>query len=362
MNGWSFTTKFVVFAVALTCIPPLLMGVLGLYPPTSGDFTMDRMLCLVGLVGAAALSLAVFRAFTQQARHIATLTAQLKLHTSQPSAASNGNSSQTPDGVNSALEQTLALIQAQAAHLTESMTTMNGLAASIERMAEHVALSATVAEQALTNAQHGTTAVQDTVQGIQRMRIQVQDTAKRVKHLEEHAQEVSEIGERIADIADHTGVLALNVSVQAAKAGDMGQDAAVVAAEMEHLTGHTVEATKRIAHVVHTIQRETNEVVTALEGSTKELAQWVEATSQAGQALGEIEQTSVRLTELIQSISQVVAQQASSSATLSKTMDEMSTVTQQTVVGTKQVATSLNHLTLLVGTLRGSVNKQRRAA
>src|SRR5436853_2604074 len=202
MNSWSFTTKFVVFAVALTCIPPLMMGVLGLYPPTAGAFTMDRMLSLVGLVGAAALSLAVFRDFTQQARHIATLTTQLKLHTSQPSAASNG--SQTPDGVNSALEQTLALIQAQAAHLTESMTTMNGLAASIERMAEHVALSATVAEQALTNAQHGTTAVQDTVQGIQRMRIQVQDTAKRVKHLEEHAQEVSEIGERIADLADHT--------------------------------------------------------------------------------------------------------------------------------------------------------------
>ena len=360
MNGWSLTTKFVVFAVALTCIPPLLMGVLGLYPPTAGAFTMDRMLCLVGLVGAATLSLAVFRTFTQQARHIATLTAQLKLHTAQPSAASNGI--QTSDGVNSALEQTLTLIQAQAVHLTESMTTMHGLAASIERLAEHVALSTTVAEQALTNAQHGTTAVQDTIQGIQRMRIQVQDTAKRVKHLEEHAHEVSEIGERIADIADHTGVLALNVSVQAAKAGDMGQDAAVVAAEMEHLTGHTVEATKRIAHVVHTIQRETNEVVTALEYSTQELTQWVEVTSQAGQALGEIEQTSVRLTELIQSISQVVAQQASSAAALSKTMDEMSTVTQQTVVGTKQVATSLNHLTLLVGTLRGSVNKQRRAA
>jgi twitching motility protein PilJ len=313
------------------------------------------------LVGAAALSLVVFRAFTQQARHIATLTAQLKLHTS-PSAASNGDGSQTSEGVSSALEQTLTLIQAQAVHLTESMTTMNGLAVSIERMAEHVALSATVAEQALTNAQHGTTAVQDTVQGIQRMRIHVQDTAKRIKHLDEHAQEVSEIGERIADMADHTGVLALNVSVQAARAGDMGQDAAVVAAEMEYLTGHTVEATKRIAHVVHTIQRETNEVVTALEGSTKELAQWVEASRQVGQALGEIEQTSVRLTELIQSISQVVAQQASSSAALSKTMDEMSTVTQQTVVGTKQVAASLSHLTLLVGTLRGSVNTQRRAA
>ena len=61
-------------------------------------------------------------------------------------------------------------------------------------------------------------------------------------------------------------------------------------------------------------------------------------------------------------LSQVVAQQASSSAALSKTMDEMSTVTQQTVVGTKQFATSLNHLTLLVGTLRRSVNKPRRAA
>src|SRR5919199_5619328 len=105
MHSWSFTTKFVVFAVALTCVPLLLMGVLGLHQPTSGAFTMDTLLYLVGLAGAAALSWAVFRAFTQQARHIATLTAQLKLHTSLPSAASDGDGSQTSDGVNSAVEK-----------------------------------------------------------------------------------------------------------------------------------------------------------------------------------------------------------------------------------------------------------------
>src|ERR1051325_9591002 len=99
MNSWSFTTKFVVFAGALACIPPLLMGVQGLYPPTAGAFTLDRILCLVGLVGVAALSLAVFRAFTRQAHHIAPLTAQLKLQTSQPAAASSGDSSQMPDAM-----------------------------------------------------------------------------------------------------------------------------------------------------------------------------------------------------------------------------------------------------------------------
>jgi twitching motility protein PilJ len=173
---------------------------------------------------------------------------------------------------------------------------------------------------------------------------------------------VSEIGQQIADLADHTSVLALNVSVQALRAAGMeGGDAAIGAAEVERLADRTVSATQRIAHLVNTIQRETTEVVSALETRATELSQWMEATSQADQVLQEIQQSAGQLTSLIHATSQAVAQQASSSAALTKAMDEMSVVTQQTTAWTKQAAASMSNLTLLAGSLHTSIHGERAA-
>ena len=354
MNVYSFAAQSVIFALATALIPVCLMAALGMIPAISGATTPGRLLPLAGLVGAVTVAISTFHVFTKQAHRIAMLTAQLR-YTPPPLPAPTNEGSHRPDGMKHALEQAIALFQAQEAHIATGTATMHELTASIEHMAEHVASSVTVAEQAVTHAQHGTTALHRILQGLQYMRLQVQDTAKRMQHLEEHTYEVSEIGQRIADLADHTSVLALNISVQTLRAGDVGQDSAVVAAEVEHLAGRTVAATQRIAHLVQTMQCETHEVVTALETHANELAQWVEATHQAEQALSDMEQTVVQLTELSHATSQAVAQQASSSATLYEAIGEMSRVTQQTTAWTKQVAASLNNLTRLADSLHSPV-------
>jgi twitching motility protein PilJ len=334
MHTYSFAMQSVIFALATALIPICLMAALGMIPAISDATTLGRLLPLAGLVGAAMAAVSTFRVFTKQAHRIATLTAQLQ-YTPPPLTVHPNEASQKLDGVNNTLEQAIALFQAQEAHIATSTATMHELTASIEHMAEHVARSVTVAEQAVTHAQHGTMALHRILQGLQYMHLQVQDTAKRMQHLEEHTYAVSKIGQHIADLADHTGVLALNISVQTLRAGDMRQDSAVVAAEVEHLAGRTVTATQRIAHLVHTMQCETQEMITALETHANELTQWVEATHQAKQVWRDMEQTAVQLTELSHATSQAVAQQASISATLYEAMGEMSRVTQQTTAWTK---------------------------
>ncbi len=358
---WSLSTKFTIGVMTAVAVPPLAMGALGLFRPLAPGLTIDRMLYLAAALCAIGLVYATFRAFSQQASQITTLITKLNTQTPRLS----GDPAEHPQGTeggNGPIEKTLALIQSQTEHLATSVTTMEGLTSSIEQVAEHVALSATTAEETLTNAQHSVTTVQSVAQGCQHLRLQLQDTAKRIKHLEEHAREVEALGASITDLADRTSVLALNVSVHAARADGVGHASAVVAAEVEHLAGRTVEATRHISHLVHTIQRETGEVVDVLEAHTNHLAQWAEHTTQTSQALGKIEQLSEQLTALIQAISQAVAHQASSSAALSKTMGEMSAVTQQTAAGTKQMATSMHNVSQLAGALRSSVNGQRQAA
>jgi len=227
------------------------------------------------------------------------------------------------------LAQTCSLIQFQAAHITKSTSTIDELTAdsielatSIRQAAESAMCSARAAEQILMNIRQGTMAVENTCQDIQDIGTQGRDVARRLQHLEEHSQEVDKIGQLIGDLADRTNVLALNVSVQVTKAGAMGQECVVAAAEVEHLSGRTTEATRRIAHLAHTIRRETHEVAIALEESTRETVQWVQAAAQAGRSLKEIEGVSFHLAELIQSLVRETKQQAHDVATLSKAMAE----------------------------------------
>ena len=244
----------------------------------------------------------------------------------------------------------------QAEQIIDSSAALDEMAVSIQQVSENASLSSAVAEQALMNAKQGAQAVQNTIQGMQKIRSQVQATAKRIKRLGERSQEISEIVQLIGDIADRTSILALNASIQAARAGEAGRSFAVVAEEVERLAERSTNATKQIASLVNAIQNETNEAVIAMEESTHEVVQGSQVADKAGQALNEIESVSSHLAELIQSISLASTQQARGSDNLSKAMNEISEVTQHTATGTKQAANSIKQLTTLVDELRDSVS------
>ena len=244
----------------------------------------------------------------------------------------------------------------QADQIIDSTAALDEMAVSIQQVSENASLSSTVAEQALDNAKQGANAVQNTIQGMQRIRSQVQETAKRIKRLGERSQEISEIVQLIGDIADRTSILALNASIQAARAGEAGRSFAVVAEEVERLAERSTNATKQIASLVNTIQSETNEAVIAMEESTHEVVQGSQVADKAGQALTEIENVSSRLAGLIQSITLAATQQARGSDNLSKAMNEISQVTQHTASGTKKTANDINQLALLAQDLRDSVS------
>src|SRR5262249_17476127 len=217
----------------------------------------------------------------------------------------------------------------QATQIVESSAALDEMTVSIQDVSEHATQSATVAEQALANAKQGARVVQNTIQGMQRIRTQAQETAARIKQLGERSQEINEIVQLIGDIADRTSVLALNASIEAALAGEAGQGFAIVAQEVERLAQRATAATRQIASLVTTIQGETTAAVTAMEDSTHEVVQGSHLADQAGQALGEIESVSAHLADLIQSISLAAKQQARGSENLSKAMGEISEVTQQ---------------------------------
>ena len=76
------------------------------------------------------------------------------------------------------------------------------------------------------------------------------DTAKNTELVFESSKKIGDIVKIIEDIAFQTNILALNASVEAARAGDHGRGFAVVASEVRNLALNTSESAKNITSLI----------------------------------------------------------------------------------------------------------------
>ena len=229
------------------------------------------------------------------------------------------------------------------------------MAQSINEVAQTATTSAKVAQQSLAAAEKGGQVVRSQIDGMNEIRGQIQDTSKRIKRLGESSMEIGEIVELISDITEQTNVLALNAAIQAASAGEAGRGFTVVAEEVQRLAERSGEATKQIEAIVKTIQADTQDAVAAMEKSTVGVVEGTKLSDAAGQALSEIQSVSRELAALIAKISTQTQMQSASVTDVTKGMQGILRITEETTEGTKQTNVSIGQLTRLAAELRSSV-------
>ena len=245
--------------------------------------------------------------------------------------------------------------QRQSKEIQAASASVLQMAQSINEVSVTAAQSARVAQQALAAAEKGGVAVQDQITGMNDIRGQIQETSKRIKRLGESSLEIGEIVELISDITEQTNVLALNAAIQAASAGEAGRGFTVVAEEVQRLAERSGEATKQIEAIVKTIQADTQDAVAAMDKSTQGVVEGTKLSDAAGQALDEIRRVSSDLAELIQGISGQTQRQSASVSDVTRGMQGILRITEETTEGTKQTNVSIAELTRLAAELRASV-------
>ncbi|HVO90651.1 MAG TPA: methyl-accepting chemotaxis protein, partial [Casimicrobiaceae bacterium] len=245
--------------------------------------------------------------------------------------------------------------QRQNKEIQQASASVLAMAQSINEVAQSAAQSARVAQAQLAAAEKGGSAVQNQISGMNDIRSQIQDTSKRIKRLGESSLEIGEIVELISDITEQTNVLALNAAIQAASAGEAGRGFTVVAEEVQRLAERSAEATKQIEAIVKTIQADTQDAVAAMEKSTVGVVEGAKLSDAAGQALTEIQRVSRELAELISRISTQTQMQSASVTDVTRGMQGILKITEETTEGTKQTNVSIGQLTKLAAELRSSV-------
>jgi methyl-accepting chemotaxis protein len=94
---------------------------------------------------------------------------------------------------------------------------------------------------------------------------QVEKTNEEVRALSDAAQRIGDVVALISGIAEQTNLLALNATIEAARAGEAGKGFAVVASEVKTLANQTAKATDEITTQVTGIQGATRSSVNAIQ-------------------------------------------------------------------------------------------------
>ena len=146
--------------------------------------------------------------------------------------------------------------------------------------------------------------------------LQAQQTDGRIGKLSRAAQEIGDVVKLITAIAEQTNLLALNATIEAARAGEAGRGFAVVASEVKSLASQTAKATDEISSHILGMQGATQESVAAIK---------------------EIGGTIARISSIASTIASAVQQQSSATQEIARSVQSVAQGTHQAAANITKV-------------------------
>jgi methyl-accepting chemotaxis protein len=232
--------------------------------------------------------------------------------------------------LSSSASEILAATTQVASGSAETATAISETTTTVEEVRQAAQLSSQKAGRVSENAQQvaqvtqaGQKAVDETINGMREIQIQMEAVANTIVRLSEQSQQIGGIIASVTDVADQSNLLAVNASIEAAKAGEQGKGFAVVAQEIKDLAQQSKQATIQVRNILNDIQKATSAAVMATEQTSKAVENGVRQSAQTGESIKKLAESS---SKAVEAATQIVAS------------------SQQQVVGMDQIGLAMNNI------------------
>ncbi len=248
-----------------------------------------------------------------------------------------------------------ARVQSDQTH--QAAAAMQEMSATVHQISENSQKASEASSNAAEAARNGGKVVEETLSTMRGIAESTTKVALTVAELGKNSVQIGNIISVIDDIADQTNLLALNAAIEAARAGEQGRGFAVVADEVRKLAERTTKATKEIAGMIESIQKETHNAVQAMEQGNKDVQVGVEKTSASGAALQEIIKMSEQVGDMIATIATAATEQSATTGQINANVSQISSSTQESSTAAEETSKACAELSTLAFELQNLVNQ-----
>ncbi len=211
-------------------------------------------------------------------------------------------------------ETLAARTEAQASSVEETVASIEQVSAAAKQNAEH--------------AQQGKNAADEVSKVFRRGNEVVSELADTMAQINTSSKRVAEITALIDGIAFQTNILALNASVEAARAGDLGRGFSVVASEVRNLAQRSAAAAKEIKALVSDSVGKADSGSILAKDARQAMGASVEAVGRVAALMLEIASASKEQSEGVEQINQAMAQIDQGTQQNAALMEEASATTE----------------------------------
>ncbi len=210
-----------------------------------------------------------------------------------------------------------------AAAINETTTTITQVRQTAQVASEKSELVSQSAQQTAQISQTGHKATNYTIAEMNRINTHMESITESILTLGEQSQAIGEIIATVDDLAYQTNLLAVNASIEAAKAGEQGKGFTVVAQEIKNLAEQSKQATAQVRTILKDIQNATGAAVMTTEQGNKAVIAGLRQSAEAGQS--------------IKKLAEGVAEGAQS-------VRQISASSREQLVGVNQVVTAMENI------------------
>jgi len=228
--------------------------------------------------------------------------------------------------------------------ISETTTTMEEVKNTSRQMSQRAAVVSETAQGTAETSAAGRKAVEDTIAGMGRIREQMDFIASSIVKLSEQSQTIGTIISSVNDLASQSNLLAVNASIEAAKAGEQGKGFAVVAQEVRSLAEQSKEATNQVRTILNDIQKAISGAVMATEQGAKAVETGQNQSEAAGDSIGRIAADIVKSAQAALQISASTNEQVAGIEQVSSAMENIKKAAEQTVASIRQSEESSKNL------------------